>query len=304
MGHTLSWRDVGLIFVVLIIWGTALPVAKMMFTELSPLLALSFRSCLMALAALFFIRSWPSKRILKYLCLFVISSTYIHLTLMWIALEHIDASTFTLLQQSGTLFSVLIGVFVLKEILNIQTMIGMVISIIGLMIIFGTPNLQGQGFNIALIIISSFFGAVATLTLKKMGKVDIPHLIFYPNALGVPIILALSLWLEDNHIKQMMEADWIKLSVILIYQILFLNLAFVIWQRLLTRNDMIKVTPFLLLYPVFGVIFGILLLHEPLTTQLIAGGLFVLGGAGLMTLKSKQKSVKNQDSEIYIENKP
>jgi O-acetylserine/cysteine efflux transporter len=120
--------------------------------------------------------------------------------------------------------------------------------------------------------------------------------------------LIAGLFLESNQIEQLQDANWTKLGLILAYQVLFLNLAFILWQRILSRNSMTNVTPYLLLYPLFGVIFGIILLDEPLTSQLITGGALVIAGAGLMTLRFKQKSDKTKqsdnnpdDPEIYVE---
>ncbi len=305
MQKHLTLRDIFILFLIITLWGTAMSVAKIMFQELSPILALSVRTVLIGFLALFFMRSWPDKRTWKLMGIFTFTQMFMHQVLMWIALEHIDASTFTLLQQSGTLFSVLIGVFILKETISLKTIIGIMICLIGLMIVFGTPNLQGQGLNVALVIICSFFGAISTLVLKKMGKVDVATLLCVPSLLGLPIIFGAGWALEDHQWQQLQEANWLKLGLILAYQVVILNMAFILWQRMLSRNSMTNVTPFLLLYPVFGVLFGVVLLDEPMTTQLISGGLLVLAGAALMTLRFGQKSDTSKsdddDPEIYVE---
>ncbi len=307
MQKHISLTDTFILLLLLVLWGTAMPIAKIMFQELTPILSLTIRTSLVGFLALFFIRKWPDKKTWKLLLAFTATQMILNQVLMWIALDHIDASTFTLLQQSGTLFSVLIGVFYLKENINLRTIIGIIICLIGLMVVFGTPNLHGQAINVAFVIICSFFGAISTLFLKKMGKIDIATLTCFPHLICIPILLIVSINLENNHIQQLQEANWTKLSWILIYQVFFLNLAFVLWQRILSRNSMTNITPYLLLYPISGMFFGIILLDEPLTSQLIAGGALVIAGAGLMTLRFKQKSDKTKpsdnddDPEIYVE---
>jgi drug/metabolite transporter (DMT)-like permease len=219
-------------------------------------------------------------------------------------------SNIALIQQSGTLFSVLIGVLILKEAISIQTMIGMLISIIGLFIVFGAPTLHGEGLYVGFIIISSFFGAVSTLFLKKMGKIDVPSLFFYPYLGALPIYIGLSLTLETNHIQQIMEADWIKLSFLFTYHLTVLNYAFIIWQRVLERNDMTKVTMYLVLYPIFAVFFGIVLLNEPITQNLVIGGLLTLLGGVFLTWRFRKKDHKieitdpDDMAEIYVDKTP
>jgi O-acetylserine/cysteine efflux transporter len=310
MTQHIPLRDVGLILFVLIAWGTAFPTSKIMFEELSPLLALFLRTLSAFILFAFFVRSFPSKQMLRYLLPFIVTQYALHQSLNWIALQYVDVSNMTIIQQSGTLFSVLIGVFILKEKLSIQTMIGMLISVMGLFVIFGAPALHGNAVYIGMIIAASFFGALSTLFLKKMGKIDIPSLFFYPYLGALPIYAVLTLSLEHNHIQQMMEADWVKVGLILLYHLTILNVAFIVWQRVLTRNDMTKVTPYLVLYPVFGVIFGIILLNEPLTLNLMVGGLLTILGGVFLTWRFSKRNGKIQitdpddSAEIYVDKTP
>ena len=310
MTQHIPLKDVGLILFVLIAWGTGFPTSKIMFEELSPLLALFLRTAFAFVLFAFFVRSLPSKQMLRYLLPFIATQYALHQSLNWIALQYVDVSNMTIIQQSGTLFSVLIGVFILKEKLSIQTMIGMLISVIGLLVIFGAPALHGNALYISMIITASFFGALSTLFLKKMGTVDIPSLFFYPYLGALPIYAVLTLSLEHNHIQQLIDADWVKVGLILFYHLTILNLAFIVWQRVLARNEMTKVTPYLVLYPVFGVIFGIILLNEPLTLNLIVGGLLTILGGIFLTWRFSKKDHKieitdpDDTAEIYVDKTP
>ena len=310
MSAPIPLRDVGLIIFVFMVWGTAFPTSKLMFTELSPLLSLFLRTALTIIMFGLFVRSVPSKSFLKYMVPFMVTQYALHQSLNWVALQYVDVSNIALIQQSGTLFSVLIGVIILKENISVQTVIGMLISLIGLFIIFGTPTLHGQGFYVSLVIIASFFGALSTLFLKKMGKVDIPSLFFYPYLGALPIYATLSFIFEDNQVEQLMQADWRKLSVILFYHLTVLNFAFIIWQRVLARNDMTKVTPYLVLYPVFAVIFGVILLNEPITLNLIIGGALTLLGGVFLTWRFTKRGGKievtdpDDTAEIYVDKTP
>jgi O-acetylserine/cysteine efflux transporter len=310
MSNHIPLKDVGLILFVFVAWGTAFPSSKLMFEELSPMLSLSIRTGLALIIFSFFVRKLPQKQMLKYLLPFIITQYALHQSLNWIALQYVDVSNIALIQQSGTLFSVLIGVLILKEAISIQTMIGMLISIIGLFIVFGAPTLHGEGLYVGFLIVSSFFGAVSTLFLKKMGKIDVPSLFFYPYLGALPIYIGLSLTLETNHIQQIMEADWIKLSFLFAYHLTVLNYAFIIWQRVLERNDMTKVTMYLVLYPVFAVFFGIVLLNEPITQNLVIGGLLTLLGGVFLTWRFRKKDHKieitdpDDMAEIYVDKTP
>ena len=61
------------------------------------------------------------------------------------------------------------------------------------------------------------------------------------------------------------------------------SLAFVLYFRLIARVGPTKAITVTFLIPVFAVVFGAILLDEPISVSMIVGGLVILLGTGLST---------------------
>jgi drug/metabolite transporter (DMT)-like permease len=65
------------------------------------------------------------------------------------------------------------------------------------------------------------------------------------------------------------------------------GLAYVIFYRLFASIGTTKAVTVTFLIPVFGVLWGTLILKEPLTLNLLLGGIMVLVGMGFIVFKGK-----------------
>jgi O-acetylserine/cysteine efflux transporter len=66
---------------------------------------------------------------------------------------------------------------------------------------------------------------------------------------------------------------------------------FVMWFRLLERYSATAMTSWLFLIPVFGVLAGAAVLHEPIGWRVAAGGALVVAGVLLSQLQSRHEEV-------------
>jgi O-acetylserine/cysteine efflux transporter len=69
---------------------------------------------------------------------------------------------------------------------------------------------------------------------------------------------------------------------------------------LLQRYPVAIVSPFLLLAPVFGVVFAVIFLHDTLTPQMILGGLITLAGISIITLRQKTQPASALEEPIPV----
>ena len=61
---------------------------------------------------------------------------------------------------------------------------------------------------------------------------------------------------------------------------------------LIQRYPISVLTPFGLLAPVFGVIFGVVLFSEPITIRFLIGGTITLVGVGIINMRTAKKNPK------------
>ena len=64
------------------------------------------------------------------------------------------------------------------------------------------------------------------------------------------------------------------------------------WYFLIQRYPISVLTPFGLLAPVFGVIFGVVLFSEPITIRFLIGGTITLVGVGIINMRTAKKNPK------------
>jgi Predicted membrane protein len=68
-------------------------------------------------------------------------------------------------------------------------------------------------------------------------------------------------------------------------------LGYGIWYRVLSRNPVSKVMPFMLLLPVFTIISSMLFLEERPAPTIFLGGAVVIGGVAMILLPKDPKLV-------------
>ena len=66
---------------------------------------------------------------------------------------------------------------------------------------------------------------------------------------------------------------------------------FVLWFGLLERYSATAMTSWLFLIPVFGVVAGAVVLHEPLTWRILAGAVLVVAGVLLTQRQARDEEV-------------
>jgi drug/metabolite transporter (DMT)-like permease len=280
----MTQSDKVLLLLIMMSWGLSVPLAKILLEVWPPFMALGFRTFLMVLCFLPFIKTWPDLKVWKSLGLFVILQYFLHQGLNWTAMPHLDASTFTLLQQSSVFFGMVIGIWFLKEQFVWQILLGALIGLLGLMVIFGAPDIRGKELFGFMVIAASLFAVLSSLQLKKIGKVDPWHFIFVPSVLAVPGYAAASFSLETNQWQAFLNTDWQKFSVILAFQVVVLNIVFIQWQKILLRVPFSQVSTMTLLIPIFAILASIVILDEQLTLHIMIGAGLVLSGAALILL--------------------
>ena len=72
---------------------------------------------------------------------------------------------------------------------------------------------------------------------------------------------------------------------------------------LIQKNNPGKVSSFLFLAPLFGVLSGLILLREPVTLQIIIGGFFILLGIFLVNSTESQRTILEK-AEVETEGNP
>jgi drug/metabolite transporter (DMT)-like permease len=198
------------------------------------------------------------------------------LMLVYYAVTTLPLAEATVLQYLHPVFTAILALFFLKEIIQRSTVACIVISLIGLFIII-QPNLHVDGgvhypwLSITAGLLGAFGSAVAYIIVKKLTKTDDSSvIIFYFPLVALPVSVV------------MLGSDFVMPSLaafgLLILVGIFTQIGQVGLTKALHCADANKATAYAYVQVLFSVLIGWVYFSEvPMLTTIIGGGLIMVG---------------------------
>jgi O-acetylserine/cysteine efflux transporter len=285
-------KDIFIALLVPILLGFGFVIAKPAMEYFPPFLLMGLRFTIPALILVWWFPVPKGLLLDIFKVSFIGSSLQYGLT--YSGLNLIDASSAVLLVQLETPFGILIAFFLLKEIPTIKNIIALTISFIGVIILTGAPNLEGQYLGIFLTVSGAFtwsLGAVMAKTLSK--KIGAFALMTWLSVFSGPMLIIISMLFDGNPINYILSANlnsWLTLAFLgLIMQ----PIAYGAWYFVLSKYPVNKVMPIMLLLPITGLITAIILLDEEPSKQVFIGGAVIIFGVCLILFRNTKKISQN-----------
>lgn len=266
-----------------LLWGLGLVIAKPVVDAFPPILLMALRFAVAAVLLVWFVPM--PRRFLGALALVALVGSTLQYGLTFNGLKRLDAGTTALIVQAEVVFLVLIAAVWLGERLGLREIIGMVVAFAGLLIVYGTPRLQGQEVGIAMVLGGGLFWAFGQVMVRRLGPLGGVTTIAWVSVFAAPQLLLLSLLVEGDPRPALIGADWTVWAAVLYLGVMMTALAYTCWYHVLGRYQAGRVGPFLLLTPVASVVGGALFLGEPLTWQIMLGGAVLIAGVAILVLE-------------------
>ena len=234
-------------------------------------------------------RFWPNKAEWKSIFIYGFLSTTLMLGSFFAALRYSSAGISTLFIAVAPLLIALLSSLVLKRKLTRFEIIGMLVAFSGLVLASAAalPKASIKPLGIALLLIYIFAYSVSSIYFSTL-KLSLSNSVFnvWQVFIGGILLLPFCFLFHQNNIRQ---AD---LNLFLSLGWMMIVLSFVanqLWLYLV-NIDTVTAGTWLYLNPVFGYVFGYLLLGESITVYAVAGTLLVV--TGLVISKKKVKSLR------------
>ena len=269
-------KQILLALIVPITWGLGFTLAKVGMEQFPPLLIMSIRFGIAGLVLVWFTR--PPWGHMREIFLVALIGSTIQYGLTYNGLKGIDASTAAILVQLEGPILALMGAILLKEKLGLMRILGMVLAFIGVFIIAGEPRLEGHMNSVILLIAGSAVWAVAQIMISKLKDLSGITILAWVAIMATPQMLLGSFIIEDGQWQAISTASLIDWSIIFYLALIMTVVGYSVWYHLLSRVDVSKVSPFLMLLPITSIIAGMILLNEKLTLPMIIGGLLIMTG--------------------------
>jgi len=284
-------RDLALILLVCLAWAGNYTAGARGMQHFSPYLFMIFRFIiLLALLAPFLRRppagQWPR---LIAVCLFMGA---LHFSFLFFALGRSgDVSSIAIVQQTYIPMAVIMAILLLGERTGWRTLLATTIAFMGVLVIGFDPMVLGQLDVLVITLISALFQALGSIYQRGIKGVSVLSFQAWTAVIALPVMITASMVTEQNQFDIVRTAeltDWLSIFYsALIASIVGHGLFF----QLVQRHPVTAVMPYLQLTPVFGVVFGILIWGDRPGWRLYIGGVLVILGILIITLRARKKTM-------------
>ena len=270
---------------VAVVWGFNFAAVKIGLGHWPPLFFVAIRFVAVALALSPFLRPLPRPKLLQVAGLSVTLGV-LHFGMIFTGMKQVDAATAAIAIQIQVPFAALLAAVVFKETLHWRRIVGIAIAILGVTLIAGEPRFQGHLVSLMLIFAAACVWATSSIQIKLLGDdIEVFNLNGWVALLAAPQTVLASWLSETGQIEALQTADLRAWSVIAFQAAFVTVMGYGIWYRMMRRFPINQVMPFTLLVPFFGVLSGVVLLHERLTPWMAMGGLLTIAGVAIVVLR-------------------
>ena len=157
------------------------------------------------------------------------------------------------------------------------------------MFLVQTPNSIENPLAFILMVGSAIGFAIYSCLIKTVKQVNPLALITWVSILSLPVIVCLTLLCETNQMTMLKTASFVSIFSVIYTGVMGSIAAHGLWCYLLSHNEINKIVMFIVLVPVFGVLGGVIILNEPITAEMIIGGILIILGVCSVVKKQEKK---------------
>lgn len=284
---SISGRDLAFLIVINLIWGANLISSKVGVGQFPPIFFTALRFGSVALLLLPFLRVHRGQ--MRCLLIAAALTGPMAFALLFSGMYLVkDASMVAIASQMGVPFSTLLSVWLLGETIRWRRRLGIVLAFGGIMIIGFDARVFEYWPGLMLVVASCFVSALGLIFLKRTQGIRALELQAWVAVVGGPVLMLLSLAMESNQWNVLQTADWRGWGALAFTTIMSSLVAHTGWYFLVNRYPVTSLSPLTLLSPLFGVFFGVTLLHDHLTSRMLLGGAVTLAGVFIVLLRERR----------------
>lgn len=295
-------RDVFELVLLAILWGGSFMLIRVAVPEFGAIALMALRvtiGALCLLPVLLLKKGLPDiKRHFKPIFVVGLFNSAVPFCLLAFAALTFTAGFTSIINATVPLWTALITMVWLKERSSKPVQIGLLVGFCGVVVMVWNKLVIAQdGFVLALIaglLATLSYGATAIYTKKTLQGVNSISIAFGSLFCAALVLLPLSIFFWPQ--QAISTQAWVSLFVMSAASTAF---AVVLYFRLIASVGPSKAITVTYLIPLFGMLFGAVLLDEVITSEMLGGCGLILLGTGLATglVKGKTPALKKAASE-------
>ncbi len=288
-----------------LLWASNIALGRLMRAQISPAMVVTIRASIAALVYLALLltlyrnqlkpgKAITSREWLLYLGM-GFTGVFAYPVLMYQALKYTTATHAALINATGPLVTMLLAALLLKERITSRLVIGGMISLAGVSLIISNGSLSGlvkQGLNrgdaimLGIIFLWGLYSVWSRVATRHNSSLR---------------VTAISTWIALPFLIPTAAVEWqsspttftLPLILMCLYVGVFPTvIAFLAWNEGVRRVGPNQAMAFYNMLAVYGGLFGILLLGESLTWELLVGGALVVGGGLFVAILGTRRQQK------------
>jgi drug/metabolite transporter (DMT)-like permease len=274
----LDLKAVVILIIVTLLWGFNYPAIKYSNQGVSPVFASTLRSIIASICGLIYCLRKGERLFHTDVMLFhgiMVGLLFgAEFACIYFGLLYTDAARSVLFVYLSP-FVVAIGAhFFLKgDRLTFLKILGLVLAFTGIFVVFGGRPKTAKATMVLgdiLQITAAVLWGATTLYIKKfLAKgVEPIHIFLYQLFFSIPILFMVSILLEP---KWIYKIDSYIVASLFYQSVIIAFITYLVWFKLIHNYSVSRLSAFTFFTPIFGVLFGILFLHEELTVSLMIG---------------------------------
>lgn len=272
-----------------VVWGTSFLWIKIAVQEIGPFLLVSLRILIGILGLLLYLAwtkpTFPKDRQtwVQLTILGIINNALPYLLISW-GEVYIDSAIAAILNSTAPLFTMIFAHFYLSDDrLSKRRVFALGIGFIGIVILverdLGAPLNRGIIGQMA-VLLAAIFYAISSIYARRITSNHPPAIRAIVPLLGADILLWLiTPFAESPLTLPRLPMTWLAVTWLGLFGV---SLAYILYFYLLHSVGPTRTVLVTYVFPLMGVILGVLFLGEKLDWNLVIGGLMVIGGIVLV----------------------
>jgi len=268
------------------IWGFNLIAIKAGVDRLPPVFFSLLRYVVLGLVVVPFLR--PRRGAMGWLLLASVCAGGLQFALMFAGISLSSSmSSVAIVGQLGVPFTTILSILLLGEQVRWRRWSGILLAFAGVMVIGFNPVVFRSLAGLSLVALGALAGALGLVAIKRVPMIRPLELQAWFTWTSLPVLLALTLLLEEGQLASLRALDLTGAGAILYTAIAASLVGHTSFFWLVQRYPVTTVAPVTVLAPLFSVAFSVLLLGDRLDWRMVSGGTMTLAGVALISLRER-----------------
>ncbi len=283
-------KDICITLLLMCLWGLNFSAIKLGASQTDPILLTAFRFLFAVFPAIFFVKRPPEP--VRYLLAYgLVFGLGVWGMMVWSINIGVSVGMAPLLMNMSLISSLVLGYFVFNELLSVNKLIGVVLSLAGVLVSLALSDGSMPLQALPLIMIAATSWSLLALIVKKS---ETKHVFAFSvwGMLFAPIpLIAFAYILKGGQPfidlpGQLNAQVWFSILFQAYPTTLF---GYWLWNKLTLKYPLSTMAPFSLLTPIFGLLGGVLFYSEEVSLIKLLAFVLILSGLAVSQLRAVKK---------------